>query len=152
MQQAVSAVLAEEIQQSESAGLRDSMRIFDSPPMANVGEYLAMITRRQNCSPCCAVVALVYIERLKEKIPQACVNSHNIRLLLLTAMMIATKFVEDEVYTNRDWAAITGTPLCDLNRLELFMLATLEWRMAVSHAEFFAKRKHVLKRKHAAAC
>jgi hypothetical protein len=105
-----------------------------------------MIMRRQNCSPSCAVVALVYIERLKDKIPQACVNSHNIRLLLITATMMATKFIEDDVYDNKDWAAIAGISLCDLNRLELFMLATLEWRMAVSHAEFLLKRRHVMSR------
>ena len=142
----VSQLLAEEIQQNEVAGLTDCMQLFDSPPLANVEEYLTMIMRRQNCSPSCAVVALVYLERLKDKIPQACVNSHNIRLLLITATMMAAKFVEDDVYDNKDWAALAGISLCDLNRLELFMLATLEWRMAVSHAEFLLKRRHVMSR------
>ena len=140
----VSQLLAEEIQQNEVAGLTDGMQIFDSPPLANVEEYLTMIMRSQNCSPSCAVVALVYIERLKDKILEACVNSHNILLLLITATMMATKFVEDDVYDNKDWTAIAGISLCDLNRLELFMLATLEWRMAVSHAEFLLNRRHVM--------
>jgi hypothetical protein len=139
----VSQLLAEEIQQNEVAGLTDSMQIFDGPPLANVDEYLAMMMRRQNCSPSCAIVALVYIKRLKDRIPQACVNSHNIRLLLLTAMMMAAKFTEDDVFNNKDWAAAAGISFYEVNRLELFMLATLEWRMSVSHAEFLLKRQHV---------
>ena len=130
--------LREQIAQADGAGLPGNLAGFDGPPLSDVGEYMRMITRRQKCSPSCAVVALVYLERLKGKIPDASVNSRNARLLLLTAMMVAGKWLEDENFSNRDWAAIAGISVYDLNRLELFLLATLHWGVFVSQDEFLS--------------
>ena len=131
--------LLEQIEKADGAGLAGNIAGFDGPPLPDVGGYIQMLMRRQRCSPSCAVVALVYIERLEGKIPRACVNSGNIRLLLLTAMMLAGKWLEDDHFSNAEWAAVAGVSVHELNRLELFILTTLHWGVFVSQAEFMSR-------------
>jgi len=52
--------------------------------------------------------------------------------LLLTATVLAAKFVDDRYFTNKHYAKVGGIPLRDLNALELSMLALLRYRLHVS--------------------
>ena len=93
--------------------------------------------RYGKCSPSCAVVGLIYLQRVKKMVPSACITSHNMQRLLLIAVMLANKFLDDLYFSNKHWAKIGGLSLKEVNRLELTILSLVGWRMHVTRADYF---------------
>ena len=54
-------------------------------------------------SPCCLLIGLIYLERLKEREPLLCLTSNTLQRLLIIAVMEAAKFFEDSCYSNKHW-------------------------------------------------
>lgn len=52
------------------------------------------------CSGECFVLALVYIDRIIQSNPTFVVNSLNIHRLLITSIMLAAKFFDDQYFNN----------------------------------------------------
>jgi|NorSeaMetagenome_1021524.scaffolds.fasta_scaffold105701_1 hypothetical protein len=101
-------------------------------------EYLQRILFYTKCSPALCVIALVYLQRLKDsghhRLPA--LTSFNIQRMLLTSMMIAHKFLDEPVSPNAQWALVGDISVKELNRLELKMLWALQFSLKVSHAEY----------------
>jgi len=93
--------------------------------------------RYGKCSPCCAVVGLIYLQRIKKIVPRACITSRNLQRLLLVAVMLANKFLDDLYFSNKHWAKIGGLSLQEINGLELTILRLLDWRMQVSRENYY---------------
>ena len=100
--------------------------------------YLQRMMRYGKCSPSCAVVGLIYLQRIKTKIPSACVTSCNLQRLLLVSMLLANKFLDDLYYSNKHWAKIGGISLQEMSALELMVLGLLEWKMTVTREQYLA--------------
>lgn len=64
--------------------------------------------------------------------------------LLLTATVLAAKFLDDVYYTNRHYAKVGGVSLAELNDLERHMLMLLAYRLRVSTADMQWHLKQVL--------
>ncbi len=74
------------------------------PPAIGIRDYLNRIAKYACCSGECFVLALVYIDRLIQSNPNFVVNSLNIHRLLITAIMLAAKFFDDQYYNNAYYA------------------------------------------------
>ncbi|KRY10817.1 Protein CNPPD1 [Trichinella patagoniensis] len=91
-------------------------------------------------SPCVFVVALVYLERLRQEnkdfFQSTCPDD-----LYAVAVLCATKFLIDDglkhSLCNREWATSCSKPLSQINRLEIDFLQKLSWSMMVHSEEFF---------------
>jgi hypothetical protein len=59
--------------------------------------------RYSRLSPCCFVIALIYLERLKRKEDSIFVTSTTFQRLLLVAVMVAAKFLDDYYESNKHW-------------------------------------------------
>ncbi len=59
------------------------------------------------CSGECFVLALVYIDRIIQSNPSFMVNSLNIHRLLITSVMLAAKFFDDQYFNNAYYAVCT---------------------------------------------
>ena len=57
-------------------------------------------------------------------IPQA-----NLFSMLTTALMLASKFLDDNTFQNRSWAEVSHTPVAELNKHEVTWLVDMEWRL-----------------------
>lgn len=64
-------------------------------PNLRVQEYLERIFRYAHIAPPVYVVAYIYIDRLCQFHPGFIVSSCNVHRLLITTIMVASKFVED---------------------------------------------------------
>jgi hypothetical protein len=53
--------------------------------------------------PSCAVVALIYLERLQQLVPKIELYSRTLQRLLLVAVLTATKYLQDDCPLNSDW-------------------------------------------------
>ena len=88
--------------------------------------------------PCCLVAALLYLERARQLRPALRLTSHTLQRLLLVAMMLATKYLEDECALNSWWAQIGGLTLRELNALEAEFLAVVSFDLSV-HPDDYAR-------------
>eukprot|EP00961_Rhodomonas_salina_P250977 3393026-Rhodomonas_salina.1 len=88
----------------------------------DAASFVRRILKHGNCSPCCIVVGILYLERMKRIFPSVCLTSRNFQRLLLTACMTAAKFLDDSYYSNKRWADVGGLDTKELNRLELEFL------------------------------
>lgn len=108
------------------------------PPAVPLAAYLARIFRYANCSPSCYVLAFIYLERLIQNDPQLRITSLSVHRLLSTAVLVATKFIDDSYYNNAYFAKIGGISLGEMNALEVEMLQRIDYRLHVHSEEFDA--------------
>ncbi|XP_044483790.1 cyclin-P3-1-like [Mangifera indica] len=139
----VSSVLERAIQKNESllqaSKKKDVVTIFQGSrvPSLSIRQYIERIFKYSSCSPSCFVVAYIYIDRFLQQL-NAYLTSVNAHRLLITSIMIAAKFIDDECYNNAYFAKIGGVSTAEMNRLEISFLFTLEFRLHVT-AEVFRK-------------
>lgn len=74
-----------------------------SVPPISVRDYIQRIHHYSECSPSALVLAMVYLDRLQVR-PDFYVCSLNVHRLLMTACMLAAKFIDDHFYNNAFWS------------------------------------------------
>jgi len=102
------------------------------PPNISIREYLSRISKYALCSGECFVLALVYIDRIIQGNPSFIVNSLNIHRLLITSVMLAAKFFDDQYFNNGYYAKVGGVPNTEINSLEVEFLFMTNFTLFVS--------------------
>merc|ERR1719504_625036 len=93
------------------------------PPSISIKKYLDLcIYKRFDCSDECFVLALIYINRITKMEPTVTLCSLSAHRLLFFAVLLATKYHEDERYRNSYYAYVGGLRLEEVNRGELNFL------------------------------
>lgn len=72
------------------------------------------------------------------------INSLSVHRLLLTAVLVATKVIDDVLYDNAHFAKVGGLDVKELNMLELDMLKVLNFRLFIKPEEFEAFEEQLL--------
>ena len=72
-------------------------------PGFDVQYYIKRISKYSGVSSSCFVVARIYLERLQIRFPCFALTSRTLQRLLLVAVMIATKYLEDCFCLNTRW-------------------------------------------------
>uniref|UniRef100_A0A6A7GCF6 Protein CNPPD1 n=1 Tax=Hirondellea gigas TaxID=1518452 RepID=A0A6A7GCF6_9CRUS len=101
-----------------------------------IHDYLVRISRYSNCSPECFILALIYIDRLIKNNPQFALNSLNVHRILITGIMTAAKFFDDQYYNNVYYGKVGGVPAGEINTLELEFLFMINFSLYVSSDEY----------------
>lgn len=84
--------------------------------------------------------ALLYLDRVQASNPSLKINSFNVHRLFMTAVVLAVKFLDDQVYSNKHYATVGGISSAqELNQLELTMLHLLDFRL---HIDFDGHMKY----------
>eukprot|EP01137_Pigoraptor_chileana_P027019 Opistho-2@9081 len=94
------------------------------------------LLRRSRCRPTALIMALIYLERLSNAIGAPAKAENCAHRLFLTAIILAVKYVSDDVYKNRDFASITGVDVTKINAMEREFLRFLDYRLYVSDQEY----------------
>jgi len=102
------------------------------PPAISIYDYLHRIARYALCSGECFVLALVYIDRIIQQNPTFVVNSLNIHRLLITSVMLAAKFFDDQYFNNAYYAKVGGVPAPEMNSLEVEFLFMTNFSLFVT--------------------
>jgi hypothetical protein len=55
--------------------------------------------------------------------------------MLTTALMLGSKFLDDNTFQNRSWAEVSHIPVTELNILELEWLADIEWNLHIDSSD-----------------
>jgi len=112
----------------ESTSKFHAMRI----PYITLKEYLERIAKYSGCSSESLVLALVYIDRIIQGSQNFIVNSYSIHRLLITSVMLAAKFFDDQYYNNAYYAKVGGVSYSEMNALEVEFLFMLNFDLFVT--------------------
>ncbi len=111
-------------------------------------DFITETLRRSKTSYSTLQVAMYYLVLLKEHLPicdftqeQSCVLAGRRamqcgRRMFLSALMLASKFLQDRNYSTRAWGKITGLPTSEINTNELKFLEAVDWKLHVSKDRF----------------
>jgi len=109
----------------------------------SVRGFFDRIAKYSCASPCNYVVGLIYLQRLKQRAGKSggddCkpfLTTETYKRLVLTAIMLASKFLDDYYNSNKHWAQIGGISTKELNALEADMLQNLGWDLAIQREEY----------------
>ncbi|TYI12593.1 hypothetical protein ES332_A09G288500v1 [Gossypium tomentosum] len=124
----------------------DKRRLFQSQKMSvflgltrptiSITTYLHRIFKHANCSPCCFVIAYVYLDRFMQMHPSLPFNSFNVHRLLITSVLVSAQFMDDICYINAYYAKVGSISTEEMNILEVDFLFGLGVQLNVKPDTF----------------
>mmetsp|Transcript_13511 Transcript_13511/g.15396 ORF Transcript_13511/g.15396 Transcript_13511/m.15396 type:complete len:250 (-) Transcript_13511:856-1605(-) len=82
------------------------------------------------------VMAMIYIDRICSKDDTFVLSRDNVHRVCMCAVLVATKFLEDEVFPNSFWSRVAGVGLAELNHLETSFCCHIDFDLWVTDEEF----------------
>nr|AFK44566.1 unknown [Lotus japonicus] len=137
----LSSLLERSVQRNEmlleSNHIKDVVTVFHGlrAPALSVHKYIDRIFKYSGCSPSCFVLAHIYVDRFLQH-TEIKLTSLNVHRLLITSIMLATKFMDDAFFNNAYYAKVGGVSTSELNRLEMSFLFGIDFRLQVSVDKF----------------
>ena len=58
-------------------------------------------------------------------------NSSHVYHMLTTALLLGSKFLDDNTFQNRSWSEVSNIPVADLNALEVEWLQAIKWNLHI---------------------
>ncbi|KAJ6762759.1 CYCLIN [Salix purpurea] len=129
----IASVLEKSLQKNEKllekSGREDAITIFHGwrSPSLSIRQYIERIFKYARCSNSCFVVAYIYINKFLQR-TDSCLTPLNAHRLLITGVMVAAKFLDDECYDNAYYARIGGVSTAEMNRMEMKFLFSLDFQ------------------------
>lgn len=106
--------------------------------------YVRRLVDYAHCSNSAFIVMLVYLDRMLAAGSGLVLSDYNVHRLVTTALVLATKYLEDVVHTNLYYAKVGGiASLEEMNALEAEMLNQLHFRTFVDIATFESYQKQL---------
>ena len=99
-------------------------------PQVTIQRYLSRIVKYANPEPSSIIMCLIYIDKLCESTNIQLTNL-NVHRLILSCIVLAIKFNEDDYYSNEVYAKIGGISLDELNKLEINTLTLLNYNACI---------------------
>ncbi|XP_061654832.1 protein CNPPD1 [Phyllopteryx taeniolatus] len=102
-------------------------------------KYAVHVSREACISPCAMMLALVYIERLRNRNPEYLQKISSSDLFLIS-MMVASKYLydegEEEEVFNDEWGAAGKLDVETVNKLEMNFLNAIDWSLFAGSNDF----------------
>jgi len=105
-------------------------------PTISVQAYLARIFRYAPCSAECFITSLLYIKKVLDVKGLAFLQNTTVHRLLISAVLLSSKYLDDIYYNNKFYAKIGGISSQEMNCLELEMLFSLNFDLSVDKEQF----------------
>lgn len=82
------------------------------------------------------LLALMFIYRLKKFNPSVSGKRGSEFRLLTIALMLGNKFLDDNTYTNKTWAEVSGISVTEIHIMEVEFLSNMRYDLYVSESEW----------------
>jgi len=130
----LSYILTKMIERNDKIPLDDSNRtVFHAQkaPLISLQRYLERVLSFAPCSNSCFIIALIYIDRIIQNNASFVLNSLSVHRTLITSVMLATKFFDDETFNNLYYAKVGGLQVNELNQLETKFLSLIDFSLSI---------------------
>lgn len=102
-------------------------------PTITVKSYVSRLVKYAYSSTSAFIVMMIYIERIAECERRLGINQHNMHRVVITALMLACKMLDDRVYSNAHYARVGGVPSAgEMMTLEVLFMRYLGHKMYVN--------------------
>ena len=101
------------------------------PPSIAVLSYLQRIHKYASCSTECFILALIYVDRLIQR-NNFLLTELNVHRVVITSIMLAAKFFDDQYFNNAYYAKVGGVPASEMNSLEVEFLFRINFSLHVT--------------------
>lgn len=113
---------------SSSTAAKSSLQLSPSPALTS---FLSHVLQTTQLSQSVIVLSLHYIYRLKCLNPRIEVRPGSEFRVSLVGLVLANKYLDDNTYTNRTWAEVSGVSLDEINKMEREFLKGLDWDLSL---------------------
>ncbi|KAF3903444.1 hypothetical protein ABW20_dc0103097 [Dactylellina cionopaga] len=113
-----------------------STLIPDAIPSMSFKKWVATILSTTQVSPNVILLALLFIYRLKKLNPSVKGKAGSEYRLLTVALMLGNKFLDDNTYTNKTWAEVSGITVGEIHVMEVEFLSNMRYSLFTSGTEW----------------
>lgn len=130
------AEILELIIESNRTNLNNDKTVFHSIsiPKITIRDYLKRLNRYSRCSIECFILALIYIDKLTKI--NIIFNEESSHRILFICLILAIKYLDDEIYTNKYYSEIGGLNLLEVNNLEKYTLELFKYNIHIKDKEY----------------
>ena len=123
---------------NENIAINKRIKIFmlKKLPSISIKDYLLRLSKYSKICSSTLILILIYIDRLCQKYKFK-INYFNIYKFILTSMVIAIKFNEDEYYSSEFYAKLGGISKAEMNFMEYEFLTMINFNLFVKEELFF---------------
>ena len=89
------------------------------------------------------ILALLFIHRLKKQNPTVKGKLGSEYRLLTVALMLGNKFLDDNTYTNKTWAEVSGISVTEIHVMEVEFLSHMKYNLYTSKEEWIDWHKQL---------
>ncbi|KAL8668476.1 MAG: hypothetical protein Q9168_006894 [Polycauliona sp. 1 TL-2023] len=115
--------------------------VFEAVPTLGFRKWVVSILSTTQVSQNVILLALMFIYRLKKLNPGVKGKLGSEFRLFTVALMLGNKFLDDNTYTNKTWADVSGIPVQEIHIMEVEFLSNMRYTLYASEAEW--KNWHV---------
>jgi len=105
-------------------------------PAISIEDYLQRISKYSGCSEECFILSLIYVDRLINQNQNLIVNSLCVHRLIITSIMLAAKFFDDQYFNNAYYGKVGGVNCKEINSLEIEFLFMINFNLYVSEKDY----------------
>ena len=133
---------------NDALGLTSINTSFSCPvskePSISLLHYFQRIMRYVPATTDSFIVALIFIDRILSFNPEVRLTIYNAHRLFITAILVASKYLDDFFYTNTFFSKVGGISPEEMNRLEIEFLAAIRFSLFVDLEVFHVYRESVM--------
>jgi len=99
-------------------------------PQISIKKYLTRIMKYSKPETSTVIICLIYIDKICENSTLQ-LSIFNIHRIILSCMILALKYNEDDYYSNKYYAKVGGISLKELNELEYNIMVLLQFNFFI---------------------
>ncbi|KAL9125555.1 MAG: hypothetical protein Q9217_005254 [Psora testacea] len=108
----------------------------EAMPTTGFRKWVTTILSMTQVSQNVILLALMFIYRLKKLNPGVKGKIGSEFRLLTVALMLGNKFLDDNTYTNKTWADVSGISVQEIHVMEVEFLSNMRYTLYASHVEW----------------
>lgn len=108
----------------------------DAIPTIGFRKWVTTILSTTQVGKNVILLALMFIYRLKKFNPSVSGKRGSEFRLLTIALMLGNKFLDDNTYTNKTWAEVSGISVNEIHIMEVEFLSNMRYELYASHAQW----------------
>ncbi|KAF2147891.1 hypothetical protein K461DRAFT_205134, partial [Myriangium duriaei CBS 260.36] len=124
------------IESSESTTVVGQPLRAETNPTTGFRKWVTTILSTTQVAQNVILLALLFIYRLKKQNPSVRGKPGSEYRLLTVALMLGNKFLDDNTYTNKTWAEVSGISVMEVHIMEVEFLSNMKYNLFTSAAQW----------------
>ena len=127
-----SADILQLVDESQTPQLLNRQLVGDAKPTTGFRKWVTTILSTTMVAQNVVLLALLFIYRLKKLNPTVAGKPGSEYRLLTVALMLGNKFLDDNTYTNKTWAEVSGILVGEVHIMEVEFLSNMKYCLFTS--------------------